>query len=91
MTRLAAKGKGPRRDSTRAKEHGWTNPRTGPSAVSNSLERRFMQDINQGKTWTQADDHDLRLEVSTGEAVLCRSSEEVIKRAAELGLRWDGA
>jgi hypothetical protein len=50
-----------------------------------------MQDINQGKTWTQADDHDLRLEVSTGEAVLCRSSEEVIKRAAELGLRWDGA
>jgi hypothetical protein len=56
-----------------------------------------MRDINQGKPWSRQDDDDLRLEVSTGETadhaatVLCRSPEEIMKRAAELGLRWDGA
>ena len=55
-----------------------------------------MTDVNAGKPWSQTDDDDLRLEVSTGETIeraatfLCRSSDEVMKRAAELGLRWDG-
>jgi hypothetical protein len=45
-----------------------------------------MQDINEGKEWTQTDDIDLRF----GATFLCRPSEEVMKRVAELGLRWDG-
>ena len=55
-----------------------------------------MQDINQGKPWSQQDDEDLRLEVSTGATIdhaatfLCRPVDEVLKRAAELGLRWHG-
>lgn len=54
-----------------------------------------MQDINQAKAWTQTDDEDLKLEFSTGETIdhaatfLCRPSDEVMKRAGELGLRWD--
>jgi hypothetical protein len=54
-----------------------------------------MQDLNQGKPWSKQDDGDLPLDVSSGETIdhaatfLCRSSEEVAKRAAELGLRWD--
>lgn len=50
-----------------------------------------------GKPWSQQDDDDLRLEVSTGETIdhaatfLCRSHEEVMKRYAELGLQWNGA
>jgi hypothetical protein len=56
-----------------------------------------MPDINDGRPWSRQDDDDLRLEVSAGETidhaatVLCRSREEVMKRAAELGLRWNGA
>jgi hypothetical protein len=56
-----------------------------------------MLDINQGKPWSQQDDDDLRLEVSTGETIdhaatlLCRPIDEVAKRAAELGLRWGDA
>jgi hypothetical protein len=52
---------------------------------------------NQGKQWSPQDDCDLRLEVSTGRTAehaasfLCRSPEEVMKRAAELGLQWGGA
>jgi hypothetical protein len=55
-----------------------------------------MIDINQGKPWSQTDNDDLRLEVSAGETIehaatfLCRPVHEVLKRAAELGLRWDG-
>jgi hypothetical protein len=55
-----------------------------------------MQDINEGKPWSQQDDDDLRLEIATGETVdhaatfLCRSLHDVMKRAAELGLRWAG-
>jgi hypothetical protein len=55
-----------------------------------------MTDINQGKSWSQTDDDDLRLEVSASETIehaaafLCRPVDEVLKRAAELGLRWDG-
>ncbi len=53
-----------------------------------------MPDINEGKPWSRIDDVDLRLAVESGNPVedvatfLCRSREEVIKRAAELGLRW---
>jgi hypothetical protein len=56
-----------------------------------------MPDINEEKPWSQQDDDDLRLEVSTGETVdhaatvLCRSPAEIMKRAAELGLRWNSA
>jgi hypothetical protein len=55
-----------------------------------------MQDVNERKVWTQMDDDDLRLEVSNGETIeraatfLCRPADEIIKRAAELGLRWHG-
>ena len=55
-----------------------------------------MPDINEDKAWTQTDDEDLKLEVSTGRTIdhaatfLCRPSEEVMRRAAELGLRWHG-
>jgi hypothetical protein len=55
-----------------------------------------MQDVNQPRPWTQTDDDDLRFEVSTGETIdhaatfLCRPSDEVMKHAVELGLRWDG-
>ena len=53
-----------------------------------------MKDINQARAWTQTDDEDLNLEVSDGRTIdhaatfLCRPSNEVMKRAAELGLRW---
>lgn len=53
-----------------------------------------MPDINEGKPWSQQDDDDLRLAVSGGESLdrvatfLCRSPDEVKKRAAELRLRW---
>jgi hypothetical protein len=53
-----------------------------------------MYDINEGKPRSQQDDDDLLLEMSAGETVghaatfLCRSTDEVIKRAAELGLHW---
>ncbi len=56
-----------------------------------------MQDINQGKPWSRQDDGDLRLEVSIGETIehaatfLCRPVDEVLKRAAELGRRWEGS
>jgi hypothetical protein len=55
-----------------------------------------MSDINEGKPWSQQDDDDLLLSISDGDPVdwvasfLCRSQSEVLKRAAELGLRWDG-
>jgi hypothetical protein len=55
-----------------------------------------MQDINHGNPWSRQDDDDLRLEVSNGETIeraatfLCRPADEIIKRAAELGLRWHG-
>lgn len=71
----------------------------GGQALAPRIARRHpfgMHDINQGKAWTQTDDEDLKLEISTGETAnhaatfLCRSSDEVMKRAAKLGLRWDG-
>jgi hypothetical protein len=55
-----------------------------------------MPDINKGKAWTQTDDDDLFLAISGGDSLeqvatfLCRSQDEVLKRAAELGLRWHG-
>jgi hypothetical protein len=55
-----------------------------------------MGDFNQGNPWSRQDDDDLRLEVTSGETIeraatfLCRSMDEVMKRAAELRLRWDG-
>jgi hypothetical protein len=56
-----------------------------------------MPDMNEGKPWTEQDDFDLRIEVSTGSTVehaatfLCRPVEEVLKRAAQLRLRWHGS
>jgi hypothetical protein len=55
-----------------------------------------MPDINEGKPWSEQDDDDLLLAISGGDSLekvatfLCRSKSEVLKRAAELGLRWDG-
>jgi hypothetical protein len=51
-------------------------------------------DINDGKPWSTMDDDDLRDEVAAGASVkdaatfLCRLPDEVIVRAAALGLRW---
>ena len=51
-------------------------------------------DINEGKPWSTMDDDDLRNEVVSGASVkdtatfLCRPPDEVIVRAAALGLRW---
>jgi hypothetical protein len=71
----------------------------GEQALASRIARSHlirMHDIKQGKAWIQTDDEDLKLEISTGETAdhaatfLCRSSDEVMKRASELGLRWDG-
>ena len=56
-----------------------------------------MLDVNEGKPWSEQDDDDLLLAISGGDRLeqvatfLCRSQSEVLKRAAELGLRWDGS
>jgi hypothetical protein len=50
--------------------------------------------INTGKPWSDVDDDDLRAEIAAGETVdlaatvLCRTPDEVMARAAVLGLRW---
>jgi hypothetical protein len=47
--------------------------------------------------WSEQDDDELLLAISAGDSLeevatfLCQSQGEVLKRAAELGLRWDGA
>jgi len=49
----------------------------------------------RSQPWSDQDDDDLLLAISGGGSLeqvamfLCRSQSEVLKRAAELGLRWD--
>jgi hypothetical protein len=49
----------------------------------------------QGKPWSRQDDDDLRRAIWGGYSVdcvaifLCRPIDEVMKRIAELGVRWD--
>jgi hypothetical protein len=56
-----------------------------------------MEDINQGKPWSRQDDDDLRRAIRSGYSIdcvaifLCRPIDEVMKRKAELGVRWKDA
>jgi hypothetical protein len=54
----------------------------------------FTADSNNGKPWSEMDDDGLRNEAAIGAslehaaAFLCRSPDEIAKRAAILGLPW---
>jgi hypothetical protein len=54
-----------------------------------------MSEMPQGKPWSRQDDDDLRRAIWSGYSVdcvaifLCRPIDEVMKRIAELGVRWD--